>query len=293
MPQLRSGVRQPRFPQNALLKPIRGCENNQQKLDGEAAQQQPVRKGHQALTPCTRTRAAAAKEAAIDSLTKPATPAKTRAAAARETIAVPSPKPQIITRRAARTAGRLDSKHKKVVATHTARVTRAAGKNKLTLAGLALLDQPQIDKAVTEIDAERQPPEGQEIQREMEEESGGRSADKAAAAEDDQCTDPLPERVSVAFCIQSFVVDLACEGSFYLIISCKLCALFPYDFIPYITLPYIVLQVQVGASPLYKLERKLGKGGFGQVYIGRRLSGGTERTGPQAVEVRYLHSEGI
>ncbi|XP_078164222.1 casein kinase 1-like protein HD16 isoform X1 [Carex rostrata] len=30
--------------------------------------------------------------------------------------------------------------------------------------------------------------------------------------------------------------------------------------------------VQVGSSPSYKLERKLGKGGFGQVYVGRRIS---------------------
>ncbi|CAH1452353.1 unnamed protein product [Lactuca virosa] len=44
-------------------------------------------------------------------------------------------------------------------------------------------------------------------------------------------------------------------------------------------------RVQVGNSPIYKVERKLGKGGFGQVYVGRRLSGGTERTGPDAVEV--------
>nr|GLL27121.1 casein kinase 1-like protein HD16 isoform X1 [Ipomoea trifida] len=44
-------------------------------------------------------------------------------------------------------------------------------------------------------------------------------------------------------------------------------------------------RVQVGNSPQYKTERKLGKGGFGQVYVGRRLSGGTERTGPDAVEV--------
>ncbi|CAK9237452.1 unnamed protein product [Sphagnum troendelagicum] len=44
-------------------------------------------------------------------------------------------------------------------------------------------------------------------------------------------------------------------------------------------------RVQVGGSPVYKIERKLGKGGFGQVYVGRRVSGGTERTGPQAVEV--------
>ncbi|CAM6009685.1 unnamed protein product [Sphagnum balticum] len=44
-------------------------------------------------------------------------------------------------------------------------------------------------------------------------------------------------------------------------------------------------RVQVGGSPVYKIERKLGKGGFGQVYVGRRVSGGSERTGPQAVEV--------
>ncbi|KAK6151872.1 hypothetical protein DH2020_014507 [Rehmannia glutinosa] len=44
-------------------------------------------------------------------------------------------------------------------------------------------------------------------------------------------------------------------------------------------------RVQVGNSPVYKTERKLGKGGFGQVYLGRRVSGGTERTGPDAIEV--------
>lgn len=48
----------------------------------------------------------------------------------------------------------------------------------------------------------------------------------------------------------------------------------------------LFVQVQVGNSPLYKTERKLGKGGFGQVYVGRRLSGGsTDRTGPDAIEV--------
>ncbi|KAL8036809.1 hypothetical protein ABFX02_11G000500 [Erythranthe guttata] len=44
-------------------------------------------------------------------------------------------------------------------------------------------------------------------------------------------------------------------------------------------------RVQVGGSPMYKTERKLGKGGFGQVYVGRRVSGGTGRTGPDAIEV--------
>ncbi|XP_072993016.1 casein kinase 1-like protein HD16 [Typha latifolia] len=45
-------------------------------------------------------------------------------------------------------------------------------------------------------------------------------------------------------------------------------------------------KVQVGGSPWYKVDRKLGKGGFGQVFVGRRASGGNERTaGPGAVEV--------
>lgn len=43
----------------------------------------------------------------------------------------------------------------------------------------------------------------------------------------------------------------------------------------------------MGNSPVYKIERKLGKGGFGQVYVGRRVNGGTERTGPDALEVRF------
>ncbi|CAN6196994.1 unnamed protein product [Urochloa humidicola] len=44
-------------------------------------------------------------------------------------------------------------------------------------------------------------------------------------------------------------------------------------------------RVQVGNSPEYITDRKLGKGGFGQVYVGRRVSGGTARTGPDAYEV--------
>lgn len=44
-------------------------------------------------------------------------------------------------------------------------------------------------------------------------------------------------------------------------------------------------KVQVGTSPLYKVERKLGKGGFGQVYVGRRMVGGVDRIGPDALEV--------
>lgn len=41
----------------------------------------------------------------------------------------------------------------------------------------------------------------------------------------------------------------------------------------------------MGNSPVYKVEKKLGKGGFGQVFVGRRVSGGTDQTGPDAIEV--------
>jgi len=35
------------------------------------------------------------------------------------------------------------------------------------------------------------------------------------------------------------------------------------------------------------VERKLGKGGFGQVFVGRRVTGGNDRTaGPGATEAR-------
>ncbi|XP_058074816.1 casein kinase 1-like protein HD16 [Magnolia sinica] len=44
-------------------------------------------------------------------------------------------------------------------------------------------------------------------------------------------------------------------------------------------------RVQLGNSPVYKIDRKLGKGGFGQVYVGRRVSGGIGRTGADAYEV--------
>ncbi|KAJ4755707.1 Casein kinase I-like protein [Rhynchospora pubera] len=44
--------------------------------------------------------------------------------------------------------------------------------------------------------------------------------------------------------------------------------------------------VQVGGSPEYRVERKLGKGGFGQVFVGRRVTGGSGRTsGSAALEV--------
>lgn len=46
--------------------------------------------------------------------------------------------------------------------------------------------------------------------------------------------------------------------------------------------------MKVGNSPTYKLDRKLGKGGFGQVFVGRRVTGGSGNTGADALEVLLL-----
>ncbi|KAH6758146.1 Protein kinase family protein [Perilla frutescens var. frutescens] len=118
----------------------------------------------------------------------------------------------------------------------------------------AAVAAPVDDKVVAAAEAAAAPEEVKEVEekkRVLEErkeevgekpmdeyDSGGKSPDKANAA-DDEGSAPLPEKV------------------------------------------------QVGGSPTYRTEKKLGKGGFGQVYVGRRMTGGNinERTGPGAIEV--------
>ncbi|KAF3632871.1 putative thioredoxin-related transmembrane protein 2-like [Capsicum annuum] len=62
--------------------------------------------------------------------------------------------------------------------------------------------------------------------------------------------------------------------------------------------PPLPQRVQVGGSPAYRIEKKLGKGGFGQVFVGRRVytTKPHERTGPGAVEValkfEHINSKG-
>uniref|UniRef100_A0A7N0V731 non-specific serine/threonine protein kinase n=1 Tax=Kalanchoe fedtschenkoi TaxID=63787 RepID=A0A7N0V731_KALFE len=46
-------------------------------------------------------------------------------------------------------------------------------------------------------------------------------------------------------------------------------------------------KVQVGGSPAYRVERKLGKGGFGQVYVGRKIS--LAGPGPLEVALKFEH----
>ena len=57
-------------------------------------------------------------------------------------------------------------------------------------------------------------------------------------------------------------------------------------------------QVQVGGSPVYILDKKLGKGGFGQVYLGKRVPGKgkdaeADKTPPQvALKLEHRSSKG-
>ncbi|XP_059462550.1 casein kinase 1-like protein HD16 isoform X2 [Corylus avellana] len=52
-------------------------------------------------------------------------------------------------------------------------------------------------------------------------------------------------------------------------------------------------RVKVGNSPVYKIEKKLGKGGFGQVYVGRKVSGGTDADAIEvALKFEHRNSKG-
>ena len=53
-----------------------------------------------------------------------------------------------------------------------------------------------------------------------------------------------------------------------------------------------MMQCQVGQSPIYIVDGKLGKGGFGQVYIGKRSPPTTDKDGPDAnlVCTDYSHA---
>lgn len=49
-------------------------------------------------------------------------------------------------------------------------------------------------------------------------------------------------------------------------------------------------QVCINGLPEYYVERKLGKGGFGQVYVGRRVQATKQKDGPQSNYVSQLRS---
>ncbi|KAB5565186.1 hypothetical protein DKX38_005240 [Salix brachista] len=97
----------------------------------------------------------------------------------------------------------------------------------------------------------------------MADESGGLSANKAGGQEEEGNTAPFPDKV----CLFSSNVSVYCFSNYRVFII-------------------FLSKVQVGGSPLYRIEKKLGKGGFGQVFVGRRANGGNERaTGSGALEV--------
>ena len=49
---------------------------------------------------------------------------------------------------------------------------------------------------------------------------------------------------------------------------------------------FTIFQVQVGGSPTYTVDKKLGKGGFGQVYCGKRVPATKDTIGANATQVR-------
>lgn len=44
----------------------------------------------------------------------------------------------------------------------------------------------------------------------------------------------------------------------------------------------------MGGSPVYIVDKKLGKGGFGQVYLGKRATPTSDKEGSNANQVRRL-----
>ncbi len=44
--------------------------------------------------------------------------------------------------------------------------------------------------------------------------------------------------------------------------------------------------MQVGGSPVYIVDKKLGKGGFGQVYLGKRAQATSDKDGSNANQVQ-------
>ncbi|KAF8023217.1 hypothetical protein BT93_F0657 [Corymbia citriodora subsp. variegata] len=56
--------------------------------------------------------------------------------------------------------------------------------------------------------------------------------------------------------------------------------------------PPIPEQVQIDDSPVYRIKRKLGKGGFGEVYVGRAISpSSSDQTGAEKVAIKFEHKD--
>ncbi|KAE9452324.1 hypothetical protein C3L33_15775, partial [Rhododendron williamsianum] len=115
-----------------------------------------------------------------------------------------------------------------------------------------------------------------EKEKEMDEcDSGGRTGDNGLAGEDEGTTAPLPERVVRNLSLGFKSITEANDA------HSVQCGGFTFYF------KRVIRQCSGWWFSSYKIEKKLGKGGFGQVYVGRRVkpSNPHERTGPGAVEV--------
>eukprot|EP00249_Psilotum_nudum_P023122 c28755_g1_i4 orf=395-1576(+) len=235
MPELRSGVRHSRAPPLARKAAAAAADAPIAVVDRgnqlQAARKKNVRRSR--LSPRKRIGGTRGNNAILPLIREPV---RTRAAVAKEAAqgAQPAAKFGAAGRGAKQTrAGKPVSKPR----TNTLAGRRAGGRNTQPLRQDWPQDLSYLFPRASDFRVNKDSAERPSNKLKMDEESGGRSAEKVPGVEDEGTAAPLPERV------------------------------------------------QVGSSPVYKIERKLGKGGFGQVYVGRRVSGATERTGPQAMEV--------
>eukprot|EP00249_Psilotum_nudum_P023124 c28755_g1_i6 orf=394-1572(+) len=234
MPELRSGVRQSRAPQLARKAAAAAAGDAPIGVVDPGKQLQSARK--RSLRRSRPRKRIGGREGNNEILPLIREPVRTRAAVAKEAAqgAQPAAKFGAAGRGAKQTrAGKPVSKPR----TNTLAGRRAGGRNTQPLRQDWPQDLSYLFPRASDFRVNKDSAERPSNKLKMDEESGGRSAEKVPGVEDEGTAAPLPERV------------------------------------------------QVGSSPVYKIERKLGKGGFGQVYVGRRVSGATERTGPQAMEV--------
>ena len=111
---------------------------------------------------------------------------------------------------------------------------------------------------------------------------------------DDAANAPIPEKVRAA---QGFRPRAARRRRRRRSVR-RLSASLSHNSLSHNSLSTSTTQVQVGGSPVYILDKKLGKGGFGQVYLGKRVPGKgkdaeADKTPPQvALKLEHRSSKG-
>jgi hypothetical protein len=116
----------------------------------------------------------------------------------------------------------------------------------------------------------------------MKKEDGPNDRDKQTQEkkEEEGSTAPLPEKVRLELGEQAAMMCMRARmaSSIKLHTSARAASLRCTSPTP--------MQVQVGGGPEYFVDRKLGKGGFGQVFIGRRVNTTKQKDGANANQVR-------